>query len=233
MQISTIMSTLTFEGAHWDRLANAMGDANVIRLAKGDNDGITKALETAEVALLSGDPDARFFAAPHLKWIHADHAGLNNATKPIAFDRGLIMTSSAGRSSPVLADHALFFIMALAYKFTAFVDAQRAHRWGGVPGMDDLRGLTGRTIGILALGNTGSELALRAKAHGMRLLGYRRRETVPPPGVDQLFCGDRGESLDDLLRQSDSVAIALPLSNATHHLIGARELALMPKGGSS
>ncbi len=230
MQVKTIMTSLTYQGRHWDRLAEAIGDAEIIRFASGDDRAIESALERAEVALLETDPDTRYFRAPRLRWIHADHAGLNKAAKPEAFDRGLILTSSAGRSSPVLADHALFFVMALAYKFPAFLDAQRAHRWGGVPGQEDLRGLFGRTIGIIGLGHTGCELAVRANAHGMRVLGYRRRATAPPPGVDELFCGDRGDTLDPLLRQSDAVVLAVPLSDATHHLIGERELALMPAG---
>jgi phosphoglycerate dehydrogenase-like enzyme len=230
MQPTVIMTTLTYQGKHWQRLREALGDAEVIRIDARDDPAIAAALERAEVALIGTDPDARYFRAPRLRWIHADHAGLNKAAKPEVFDRGLILTSSAGRSSPVLADHALFFIMALAYRFPAFLDAQRAHRWGGVPGQENLRGLFGRTIGIVGLGHTGCELAVRAKAHGMRVLGYRRRDAAAPLGVDQVFCTNRGDGLDALLRQSDALVLALPLSDATHHLIGERELALLPPG---
>jgi phosphoglycerate dehydrogenase-like enzyme len=79
-------------------------------------------------------------------------------------------------------------------------------------------------MGIVGLGHTGKELAVRAKAFGMRVLAYRRRATALPAGVDQLYSADAGGSLDQVLDESDFVVLALGLSDATHHLIGAREL---------
>jgi phosphoglycerate dehydrogenase-like enzyme len=198
-------------------------------LRSDDREGIGRALEVADVAVLAGDLDERYVKAPLLSWVHCDHAGLNGCAWPELFERGLLVTSSAGRSSPALAEHAVFFMLALAYRFPRFLDAQRAHRWRGIPGLEELRGLYGRTVGIVGMGHTGSELAVRTKAMGMRVLGYRRSAAPPPPGVDKLICAENGDSLDELLAESDFVVLALPLSNATHHLIGRRELALMKR----
>jgi phosphoglycerate dehydrogenase-like enzyme len=118
-------------------------------------------------------------------------------------------------------------MLLFSYRFPAFLEAQRKHQWG-ISGQDQLRGLIGRTVGIVGLGNTGQELAARAQALKMRVLGYRRRAEAVP-GVDQLYAAERGDSLDDLLRESDFVVLATPLSDATHHLIGARELGLMKR----
>lgn len=226
----TVLTTLGYQGDHWRGLAEALAGAEILRFDSPEAEGFEEALARADVAILAKDPDERVLRAPRLQWIHADHAGLNKAAKPEAFRPGLVVTGSAGRSAPVLAEHALFFCLALAYRYPAFLDAQRAHRWG-VPGQEDLRGLYGRTIGIVGLGHTGKELALRAKAMGMRVLGYRRRATEPPPGVDELFSADGGDGLEVLLDRSDFVVLALGLSNATHHLIGAAELnRIGPKG---
>jgi phosphoglycerate dehydrogenase-like enzyme len=177
------------------------------------------------VAILSSDLDDRFADAPRLRWVHCDHAGLNKSARPWVFERGLLVTSSSGRSAPALAEHAIFFMLLFAYRFPDLLAAQRAHQWG-IPGQDTLRGLIGRTVGIVGLGNTGRELATRAQALGMRVLGYRR-QAEDVPGVDRLYAAERGESLDELLRESDFVVLATPLSDATYHLIGARELGLM------
>ena len=99
--------------------------------------------------------------------------------------------------------------------------APRPRRWR------DLRALYGRTIGILGMGHTGVELAARAKAFNMRVLGYRRRDMAPPPGVERMWSADKGETIDDILREADVLALVLNLSDATHHLIGAREIAMM------
>ena len=230
--IDHVLATVPYQGEHLARLRAAFAPAEVTLLKRNDAEGIAQALRTADVAVLAGDLDERFLdplGAPRLKWIHCDHAGLNKSARPEVFERGLLVTSSAGRSSPVLAEHAILFMLALAYHFPAFLDAQRRHQWG-IPGQDTLRGLYGRTIGVVGLGNTGSELAVRARAMGMRVLGYRRSDTPPPPGVDTAYSAARGETLEPLLGESDFVVLAVPLSDATHHLIGARELAQMKPG---
>ena len=61
----------------------------------------------------------------------------------------------------------------------------------------------------------------------MNVLGYRRRDMAPRPGVDRMYSADRGEKIDDILREADVLALVLNLSDATHHLIGAREIAMM------
>jgi len=219
----TVITTVRFTGHHWERLAQALAGARILRFESPDDPQFHAALAEADVAILAADPDERILRAPRLRWIHVDHAGLNKAARPEAFRPGLAVTGSAGRSAPVLAEHAMFFALALAYEYPAFLDAQRAHRWG-VPGQDKLRGLFGRTMGIIGLGHTGQELAMRAKAFGMRVIAYRRRATAQPPGVDHLLSADAGDSLNPLLDQSDFVVLALGLSDATHNLIGAREL---------
>lgn len=226
----TVLTTLRYQGGHWDALERALHGARILRFEAPDSPGLSEALEEADVAILAKDPDDRFFEAPRLRWIHVDHAGLDRAAKPQAFRDGLAITGSAGRSAPVLAEHALFFALSLAYGASAFHEAQRSHRWG-VPGQEDLRGLFGRTMGIVGFGNTGRELAARAKAFGMRVVAYRRRHGDVPSAVDRMLSADAGDSLDALLAESDFVVLALGLSEATHHLIGARELELIgPRG---
>lgn len=225
-----VVTTLRYEGEHWRRVAAALEGATIARFDSPDAPGFDEALALAEVAILDKDPDERILGAPALRWIHVDHAGLNRAARPEAFRPGLTITGSAGRSAPVLAEHAMFFALALAYRYPEFLDAQRAHRWG-VPGQDNLRGLYGRTMGILGLGHTGQELAVRAKAFGMRVLGYRRRATEPPPGVDRLFTSGDAAGLATLLEDSDVVVLVLSLSDRTHHLIGERELDLIGPTG--
>lgn len=224
--IDTVLVTVQYPPAHMERLRSIFSGSKFIHIGRHNADRFADALKEADAAVLYGDLDERFLDAPRLRWVHCDHAGLNRSARLEVFERGLIVTSSAGRSAPVLAEHVLFFALALSYRFPLFYEAQKAHQWG-VPGSEQLRGLYGKTIGILGMGHTGKELAVRAKAFGMQVLGYRRSVTAPPPGVDKLYCMERGDSLDELLRESDIVAIVLPLSDTTHRLIGERELKIM------
>jgi len=230
-EINCVLATVAYQGDHLLRLERAFAPTPLVHLRRDDATGIAAALREAEVAVLAGDLDERFLdsqTAPKLRWVHCDHAGLNKSARPEVFERGLLVTSSAGRSAPALAEHALFFMLALAYNYPAFLEAQRAHRWG-ISGQDTLRGLIGHTVGIVGLGNTGTELAPRCKAMGMRVLGYRRHAGEPPAGVDRIYSAERGDTLEPLLRESDFVVLAVPLSDATYHLIGERELNQMKR----
>lgn len=230
MRDLTIITTLGYEEAHWSAFTQALEGARILRFGGPDDPGFAEALAHADVAILAKDPDERILEASNLRWIHVDHAGLDRAAKPQAFRPGLSITGSAGRSAPVLAEHALFFALNLAYNAAAFGEAQRAHHWG-VQGQENLRGLFGRTMGIVGFGNTGSELAIRAKALGMRVVAYRRRSGATPDTVDLMLSADAGDSLDTLLAESDFVVLALGLSEATYRLIGKRELALIGPTG--
>jgi phosphoglycerate dehydrogenase-like enzyme len=119
--------------------------------------------------------------------VHCDHSGLNGSAFPEVFERDLIVTGSAGRSAPALAQHAFFFALALTYDSTGLLDMQRAHTWRGLPNWSDRRGLWGKTIGIIGLGSTGAETAKLAQAFGMTVLGYRREPVDSFPQVDEVF----------------------------------------------
>jgi len=225
--IETVLVTVPYTGWHLEKLRNAFAPAKFIQLNKDDTVGIAKALKEADVAILQGDVSEQIMEGSKLRWIHCDHAGINLSARPEVFERGLLLTGSAGRSGPVLAEHIFFLTLSLIYNSHGLHDAQKSHIWGGIPGYEDRRGLYSKTMGIIGMGYTGKELAMRAKAFGMRVLGYRRSVTEVPAGVDKLFCSDRGENIYELLKESDVVVLSIRLSDETYHLIGERELKLM------
>jgi phosphoglycerate dehydrogenase-like enzyme len=225
-EIRSVLVTIRFRREQRRRLDDLLAPAAVIHAHPRNAPAIGAALAHAEVALLAGDLDERFLAAPRLRWVHCDHAGIERSARPEVFARDLAVTSAAGRSAPALAEHAFFLILSLAYRSTDVLAAQRARRWG-FPGQPRLRALAGRTLGIVGLGYTGVEVAARATAFGMRVLAYRRRAGSPPPGVERVLAADRGESLMTLLGESDVVVLACSLSDTTYRMIGARELAAM------
>lgn len=226
-KIDVVLTTLTHEEVYMEQLRKEFAPAEIIHLKSNDAEGIAAALERADVAILQGGLDERYIKAPKLKWVHCDHAGLEKSAKPEVFKHGLIVTSSAGRSGPALAEHCMFFMLAQAYNFIEFYEAQKRHQYGGIEGTEERRSLFGQTVGILGMGNTGKELAVRAKAFNMNVIAYRRRDAEMPKGVDKMYCTDKGDSVDDFIKECDFLCIALPLSDATHHLIGEKQLSLM------
>ena len=186
---------MPFDAPSWERFGTIAAPQPVVRVDRKDRAAFRKALADAEIAFLADDLDEDVLAAPNLKWVHVNLSGMTVSARPEIFERGLKVTGVAGRSAPALAEHAMMFMLAINANLRGFEDAQRAHRWGGVEGSRDLRALYGKTVAILGVGATAKELALRAKAFGMTVLGYRRREAEVPAGFDRIYCTDRGETL--------------------------------------
>ncbi len=229
-EIRTVLTTVPYGDAHYARLCAALAPAAILRCRPDDAAGIARALEQADVAILAGDLDDRYLQAPRIRWIHCDHAGLDRSVRPAVFERGILLSSSAGRSAPALAEHAMFFLLHFAFHAAEYIDAQRRHQWG-VPGQEDFRCLYGKTLGIFGTGNTGRELALRAHAFGMRVLGYARTpRPTPPPGFDAVYSRAAGDAPERVLAESDCVVLALPLTDETRGMIGTRELGRMKPG---
>jgi phosphoglycerate dehydrogenase-like enzyme len=225
--INKVLATVPYSEAEIDRLREAFAPADVTAVSFRDNEGIAAALEDADVAVILGDLDDRHLVAPHLKWVHCDHAGLTRSARPEVFDKGLIVTGSAGRSAAALAQHVFFFALSLTFDSYGLHDDHRRRVWGGIEGYHDRLSLWGRTMGIIGLGHTGTEVARLAEAFGMRVIAYRRQDTPAPAPVERLYCAERGDTVEPLLRESDVVVVAAHLSDETYHLIGEHELKTM------
>jgi phosphoglycerate dehydrogenase-like enzyme/O-acetyl-ADP-ribose deacetylase (regulator of RNase III) len=225
--IKKVCTTEPYTDWHWDKLIEALGpEVAVVRAKHNDIPDVKEKIRDADVAILAGDISREVLeAGKNLKWVHGDHAGVNNSAHPELFRRGIILSSSAGRSAPVLAEHIFFFMLSLTYNSRALEQQQRDHSFNKL--YRDSRGLYTKTIGIIGLGNTGKALATRAKAFGMTVLGYGRSVISVPEGVDKAYFRDNGDSIDELLKASDIVVLTVRLSDETFHLIDGRALGLM------
>lgn len=220
-EIKTVLTTVAYDGWHWEKLASALSPAKIIKADSHDTERISEALKEADVAILRGDLNNQILnEGKLLKWIHCDHAGLNFSARPEVFQRNIILTGSAGRSGPVLAEHTFFLTLSLIYKMHEVSRQQKNHIWGGSMYVES-RGLYSKTMGIIGMGFTGKEVAKRAKAFGMKVLGYDRSCETLPEGVDEMFLADRGDSTEELLRRSDVVVLSVRLTDETYHMIDA------------
>lgn len=225
--IETVLGTLGYGEADLDQLRAAFAPAEFIHCRPDDEAAIAAALQRADVALLAGDLDDRYLAAPRIGWIHCDHAGLNKSARPEIFERGIALTGSAGRSGPALAQHAFHLALALSYDTAAGLRHQAEHRWAPPPSTRGRGCLWGKTLGVVGFGHTGRQMAALGAAFGMRVIAYRRSDAEQPENVDLMLSADRGGAFDQLIEQSDVIMLAIGLSDETHQLIGKRELGLM------
>lgn len=213
--------------ADWlmDGLAPLDGRAEVVVDARPE----AFADRAAAVDVVFAWPGARavlepaFAQATRLRWIHASGAGIDHLLFPALVHSRVILTNSRGLYSASVAEYAIALLLALAKLLPATIDDQREHRWCH----RESRALRGLTMGVVGLGSIGREIAKRAKAFEMIVLGLRYRESSPPPGVARVY---PREQLETLLERSDIVILTLPLTPETRGLIGAPELARMKPG---
>lgn len=225
-ELKAVLVTVPFDGSYMERLKETLAPAKVTVCKTSDREKILEALETADAAILGSDLNDDILTGKHLKWIHCDHSGLTHSARPEVFERGIMVTGSAGRSAPTLAEHAILFMLSLTYDLYALHDCQKKHQWGGLPNYNDRRGLIGKTVGIIGLGHTGKALALRCKALDMKVIGYRRR-AEPVENVDVLYAKDNGDTIEELLKECDYLCLTTQLSDETYHMIGKKEFEIM------
>jgi D-3-phosphoglycerate dehydrogenase len=121
-----------------------------------------------------------------------------------------------------VSTHTITFLLALNRHLMQHHAHVKSGKWGGPPGGAPTR-LSRQTLGIVALGNIGREVARKAGALGVKVLGcdpYVKPEVAQALGIELV-------GLEELLRRSDYVSLNCPLTAETHHLIGAAQLALM------
>ncbi|WP_207946301.1 D-2-hydroxyacid dehydrogenase [Actinomadura sp. 7K507] len=216
-----------FEPDEMEQLRQAFAPAEFVQVSLWDDTGIARALEHADVALIVGDLDERYLGAPRLAWVHCDHSGLTRSAVPEVFERGLIVTGSAGRSAPALAQHGFYFALGLTFDARRLFEMQDAHLWRFIEGYEKKLALWGGTLGIVGFGHTAREMARLGKAFGMRVIVYRRSPAEQAADVDRMLSSDDGDTLGPLLNEADVVMIAAQLTDATHHLFSADEFAQM------
>ncbi len=151
--------------------------------------------------------------------------GLDHVDVAYILERGLVLANTPGPfSSVALAEHALFLMLYFAKHFPESPRNAREGRFGTPMNAE----LAGATLGLIGLGASGSELAKRAAAFDLRLVGLDARR--PPEGLlsefNVSYLGG-AEALPALMAQSDYVSVHVPLTRATRHLVGADALAAM------
>ncbi len=159
------------------------------------------------------------FRLEGLRWFHTFSAGVDSPVFQLLIDRGTLLTNSSGASAPAIAQYVLAMMLHRAKRIDDWREQQKRHEWLQIPAGE----LTGQTAGIIGTGAIGGEVARLAQAFGMRVIGARR-SAKPTRYVDEQVSMRR---LPYLLKQSDFVVIACPLTKETEGLIGERELRAM------
>ena len=194
-------------------------------------EAIETELQDAEVIFSLSLRPTQFESAKQLRWIHAPTAAVHQFMFPELIDSDVVLTNSTEVHGPVVAEHVIALIFALAKKIPQAALFQRKRVWGQEGMWNEgqrLKEICGATLGLIGVGSIGRRVAQMASGLGMRVIAVREHvEKGRPEGVEAVFAPAQ---LRVLLGQSDFVVLAAPLLAATTRLMDATRLAMMKPG---
>jgi D-3-phosphoglycerate dehydrogenase len=200
-------------GIEWEFLPEVVPELTAEHAARYDAIGVLGAKVSRKTV---AGADCR------LKLIARFGVGYDSVDVPALTEKGVLLSITPDGVRRPVASSVMAFILAMAHRLEEKDRLVRDGRWkekGDYLGY----GLTGKTLGVVGVGNIGKEVFRLAKPWGMVHLGCD--PNVPQAAVNDL--GVKMVDLDTLLRESDVVSVNCLLNDDTHHLIGARQFELM------
>jgi len=141
-------------------------------------------------------------------------AGVNTIDVGTASKRGIYVANCPGKNSAAVAELTFGLILALDRRIPDNVQQLREGRWNKKE-FGEARGIYGSTLGLIGLGNIGREMVPRAKAFGMRVIGWSR--SLTPERAELMGIGYRPHPLE-VAREADIVSIHVALTPDTRRL---------------
>ncbi|MBX9602204.1 MAG: D-2-hydroxyacid dehydrogenase [Bryobacteraceae bacterium] len=166
-------------------------------------------------------------AAKKLQWIQNPFAGVEQLVAiPEIRDSAITLTNAKIIAGPNIADHAFAMLLALTRQLVRTIPLQGRQDWNGARAMPRIE-LNGRTAVVIGVGGIGMQIAQRAHAFGMRVIGVDPKDIPMILFLDRVVKPDR---IEDVLPLADVVFMAAPHTPQTGNLLDSRRFRLMKQG---
>lgn len=162
---------------------------------------------------------------PNVKWLQLLNAGFEKVDLDMLKARGIVFTNARSVYCATIAEDVIAKILLLARNYMRHWGDQTNCFWPDDTQLPNYNlDICGKVLGILGAGAIGKEIAIRAKAFGLRVRGYDPY-LKSQEGFECIYGKSGG--LEQLLSESDFVVTSLPVTSETHDIINERTLALM------
>jgi D-3-phosphoglycerate dehydrogenase / 2-oxoglutarate reductase len=162
-------------------------------------------------------------ALPRLQFLSKYGIGVDKIDITAATELGIPVFFTPGVNHTTVAEHTFMLMLMLVKKAPFHVSAARQGKWKRQTGNE----IWGKTIGIVGLGRIGKEVAIRAKAFGLEVIGY-------DIFWDEAFASEygvaRATTFEDVWKVADFITLHTNLNADTHHLVQASSIAQMKDG---
>ncbi|MCE1195201.1 phosphoglycerate dehydrogenase [bacterium] len=202
-------------------------EAHGFEVSRGSKPTMSAEEIAAEVpgfdALIVGNDtvDARVLdAGDKLKLVHMNGTGLDGIDVEAATARGILVANAPGANRNAVAELIVGLMLVSARSIDAHIDLLKAGRWERSAGVE----VSGKTIGLLGLGNIGKRVVELLSGFGVRPLAY-------DPQADAAWAAAHGVGLADAIEEvfaaADFLVLTLPCTEATRNIVDRRRIALM------
>jgi phosphoglycerate dehydrogenase-like enzyme len=208
-----------------ERLQQEYPDFKIVQLTSYDR--VSEEILDADIFIGWSLRPEQFVTAHKLKWIHSPAAAVHQLMFPELIKSEVVVTNSREVHGPVVAEHAIGLVLALAKRLPQAMQYQVRHEWAQGKLWDERprpREIAGATVAVVGMGSIGREFTTRAKSLGMKVMAVRENPSKGADGADEVYPSTQ---LNDVLRQADYVLLCTPVTPATRHLLNRERLALM------
>jgi phosphoglycerate dehydrogenase-like enzyme len=191
------------------------------------DDRVPEEITDTDIFIGSSLRPQHLFMAKKLRWIHSPAAAVHQLMYPELLQSSVVLTNSTGIHGPVVAEHAMAVLLALAKRLPQAMQYQAKHQWSQDQlwhGQPRPREVADSTVLVVGMGGIGREFTKRAKAFGMKILAVRENPGKGPDGADAVYSSAQ---IDEVLPQSDYVLLCTPVTPATTGIMNAARLSKM------
>lgn len=160
--------------------------------------------------------------SPRLRWLQCSFAGVDRYTgKGVFPSDDVILTNASGAYGITIAEHMICVLLMMMRRMPEYQALVADKGWQI---LGDIRSIYGSTVTVVGMGDIGSSFGSRLKAMGATVRGVRRTPREKPDWCDEVFSIDR---LEEAVRDADVVALCLPGTPHTRHILSRSVLDAM------
>lgn len=216
------------QGQNEETLAEWRSASDKVELVQVTRESALREVADADAFIGNITPDL-VRAGKKLRWVQTLSAGVEQVLHKSGSDAlaqsAIVLTNNQIVQGPEIADHAMALLLTLTRFLPTFMQRQAEGRW--MPRPYELFELNTKNALVVGMGGIGLQIAIRAWAHGMNVVGVDPEDIAYLPYVDRVV---KPDMLDEVIGEADVVFMAAPHTPASHRMIGPSQFDAMKQG---
>ena len=211
-----------------ETIADWQSASSKVKLVRVSSDTAMSEIADAEAYIGNISPEL-VMAGKKLRWVQTLSAGVEQVLHKSGSDAlansDIVLTNNQIVQGPEIADHAMAMLLTLTRFLPTFMERQADENWMSRP--YTLVELNGKRALVIGMGGIGLQIAIRAWAHGMKVVGVDPEDIAYLPYVEKVV---KPDMVDDVIGDADVIFMAVPHTPKSHKMIGPSQFEAMKDG---